>query len=301
MPYYTIRPRAGTKAQWEQSNMVLREREIGFEIPDAGVGKGEVKMKMGDGVTAWNELPYATDLSNIDSIKNIIDGTTKVGKAGSADSATNSDKLGNTNASEYLTKDKTNMLRYPTTSSDVLGISLDGSKNGMIEKINGNASDFTNLPFPSYAGVIVAEKVQKVLSNNHAYVELKMIYPFPGTVWRNVYNTKWEGWKLFEGEVIAWTGSAKQGSVISTGYLTANLFNEIVLLTSDAISMTRKMNNNNVYAGNVLKGGGDADWNLFGGQFDYSNNTLTINKAKKKSLELNTTSDITITAVIGRP
>ena len=50
MPFYTIRPRAGTKAQWEQSNMVLKEREIGYEIPNEGVGKGTVKMKMGDGV-----------------------------------------------------------------------------------------------------------------------------------------------------------------------------------------------------------------------------------------------------------
>ncbi len=64
MPFYKIRPRAGTKLQWEQANTVLGEREIGFEIPVAGVGKGEVKMKMGDGVTAWNDLPYGINIAD---------------------------------------------------------------------------------------------------------------------------------------------------------------------------------------------------------------------------------------------
>ena len=49
MPFYTIRPRAGTKAQWEQSNMVLKEREIGYEIPNESLSDkrkgGEVKWR----------------------------------------------------------------------------------------------------------------------------------------------------------------------------------------------------------------------------------------------------------------
>ena len=59
MSFYKIRPRSGTKAQWETANTILGEREIGYELPDGGVGTGAVKMKMGDGVTAWNDLPYA--------------------------------------------------------------------------------------------------------------------------------------------------------------------------------------------------------------------------------------------------
>ena len=59
MAFYTIRPKSGTKTQWEQANPVLREREIGFEYPDGGLATGLVKMKMGDGTTAWNSLPYA--------------------------------------------------------------------------------------------------------------------------------------------------------------------------------------------------------------------------------------------------
>lgn len=59
MSFYKIRPRAGTKAQWERANTVLGEREIGFEIPDDGVGSGQVRMKMGDGTTPWKNLKYA--------------------------------------------------------------------------------------------------------------------------------------------------------------------------------------------------------------------------------------------------
>ena len=57
--YYKIRPKSGTASQWATANTVLGVREIGFEVPTGGVGKGLVKMKMGDGVTPWNKLPYA--------------------------------------------------------------------------------------------------------------------------------------------------------------------------------------------------------------------------------------------------
>ncbi|MBO7207878.1 MAG: hypothetical protein J6W10_09745 [Kiritimatiellae bacterium] len=60
MSYYKIRPRGGTASQWTAANPILAEREIGFEYPAGGLGTGLVKMKMGDGTTHWNDLPYAT-------------------------------------------------------------------------------------------------------------------------------------------------------------------------------------------------------------------------------------------------
>ena len=54
-----IRPRSGRKTDWETANPILLEREIGYEYPNGGIGSGPVKMKMGDGVTPWNDLPYA--------------------------------------------------------------------------------------------------------------------------------------------------------------------------------------------------------------------------------------------------
>ena len=59
MAYVRIRPRRSTKNQWEYANPILSEGELAFEVPDTGVGTGLVNIKMGDGVTAWNALPYA--------------------------------------------------------------------------------------------------------------------------------------------------------------------------------------------------------------------------------------------------
>lgn len=70
MAYVKIRPRRSTKAEWQYANPILAEGEIGFEVPDAGSGKGLVNIKQGDGVTAWNDLPYALDQA---VIKELID------------------------------------------------------------------------------------------------------------------------------------------------------------------------------------------------------------------------------------
>ena len=59
MSFYKIRPRAGTAPQWTTANPILAEREIGFEFPAGGIGTGEIKAKMGDGVSHWNDLAYA--------------------------------------------------------------------------------------------------------------------------------------------------------------------------------------------------------------------------------------------------
>ena len=59
MSFYKIRPRAGTASQWTTANPILAERELGFEFPAGGIGTGEIKAKMGDGVSHWNDLAYA--------------------------------------------------------------------------------------------------------------------------------------------------------------------------------------------------------------------------------------------------
>ena len=58
MDFAKIRPRGGTKAQWEKSNPVLTKREIGVQWETA-IGVGEVVIKFGDGVTNWINLPEA--------------------------------------------------------------------------------------------------------------------------------------------------------------------------------------------------------------------------------------------------
>jgi len=71
MSYQLVQLRRGTAAEWAASNPILAAGEIGFErdVPltvgpdndtysysDPATGTGAIKI--GDGVTRWNDLPY---------------------------------------------------------------------------------------------------------------------------------------------------------------------------------------------------------------------------------------------------
>lgn len=58
------RPRRGTKATMIADNVVLRNGEMFFEIPESGVGTDYCKVKIGDGTTPYEQLHYAIDPSN---------------------------------------------------------------------------------------------------------------------------------------------------------------------------------------------------------------------------------------------
>lgn len=54
---YRFRLRRRTAASWASLNEVLLDSEIGIES-DTGLADGARKMKVGDGATQWNDLPY---------------------------------------------------------------------------------------------------------------------------------------------------------------------------------------------------------------------------------------------------
>ena len=58
-----FRPHRGSITVLQTKNPVLAAGELVVEYPDSGVGTGIIKMKMGDGVTPWNDLPYAVDVT----------------------------------------------------------------------------------------------------------------------------------------------------------------------------------------------------------------------------------------------
>ena len=53
-----LKPYRGKKATAESQNIVLKRGEVFFEVPAGGVGTGIGKIKMGDGTTAYSDLPY---------------------------------------------------------------------------------------------------------------------------------------------------------------------------------------------------------------------------------------------------
>lgn len=72
MSYVKIRPRRGTAEEWTTANPVLAEGEIGYEVPDSGVGTGVSRLKIGDGASAWSDLPYADPIDTIEELRENI-------------------------------------------------------------------------------------------------------------------------------------------------------------------------------------------------------------------------------------
>lgn len=54
--FVTIITRGGTTEEWESANPTPKDREFCVEATT----DGKRKFKIGDGLTAWNDLPYAT-------------------------------------------------------------------------------------------------------------------------------------------------------------------------------------------------------------------------------------------------
>lgn len=77
MGYAKLRPRRGTASQWRNANTLLNEGELGIEVPETGVGTGKSKIKIGDGYTRWNDLPYAVDYAPSELIADTIGYTAK--------------------------------------------------------------------------------------------------------------------------------------------------------------------------------------------------------------------------------
>ena len=104
----------------------------------------------------------------------------------------------------FLNKDFKDVLglhQFAPLTTDALNINKNtGETNGKIEAIR--TSDVSKVQnFFIKSGTVVALKRQYIISQGHAYVDIDMVYPFPYTKWRNVYNNGWGGWKLVFGDV----------------------------------------------------------------------------------------------------
>lgn len=69
-----IRPRRGIKSLWDTyKSRIYRVGEMLVESPESGVGTGPVNIKFGDGVTDYENLPYAVEAP----ISQCIEGSTR--------------------------------------------------------------------------------------------------------------------------------------------------------------------------------------------------------------------------------
>ena len=68
MSFAKIRPRRGTLTDWVAENPILDQGEIALEYPNEGIGSGLSKMKIGDGIRHYSDLPYSLDATSAASI-----------------------------------------------------------------------------------------------------------------------------------------------------------------------------------------------------------------------------------------
>lgn len=118
MSFAKIRPRRGTTTQWKSANPILAEGEMGVEVPSSGVGKGVVKVKFGDGVTAWNNLPYGipVGLTTADIEDSVTSSSTdKVASANIAKYL--SERIDNINESTNVSESGTDLDNYTNPGS----------------------------------------------------------------------------------------------------------------------------------------------------------------------------------------
>lgn len=89
--HFRFRLRGGTAAEWTAANPVLLPREPGVETDTA-------KLKLGDGTTSWNALPYAghtdisalnTEITGLTNRVNVLETTGGTGGGGSTGSVGN--------------------------------------------------------------------------------------------------------------------------------------------------------------------------------------------------------------------
>lgn len=118
MGFAKIRPRRGTKNQWSIANTVLSEGEWGVECPSEGIGTGLISIKIGDGSTPWNDLPYAYK----DIRKDVVQSTTITEEGKLMDGKTCSDALADKSDKDHLHDDR----YYTETEVDNL---LNGKSN----------------------------------------------------------------------------------------------------------------------------------------------------------------------------
>lgn len=191
MSYNTIRPRSGTALEWSSANPVLHEREIGYEVPEEGFGKGTVKMKMGDGATAWNDLPYAIPvfLTPADIINNTeTNDPNKVASAGALyglGQKVNSlnTKLGNNKSVPVL------------DNKDLLAVADTGDNAQLIVKCN---STTLNTPYKDgLTGSAVSGTALIFMDNTGQYGQIIYFVFGSDMIFNRVKNTSngWTPWK----------------------------------------------------------------------------------------------------------
>lgn len=152
-----LRPRRGKKAtavaQLTASNP-LKRGEIFFEVPDGGVGTGTGALKMGDGSTAYDQLPYFMKQPTVD-YTNAVVAWTDTSAADSSPYTTNAGYIGNITPSASLKTIFTNLKKLLL------------NYNSQLTSLNNDLSDSKHLKFIGDVGNKTATELYDTYSKQN--------------------------------------------------------------------------------------------------------------------------------------
>lgn len=201
----------------------------------------------------------------------------------------------------FVDKNVLGLQQYAPLSTDALQIDIaTGKLNGKIEAIRtSDASTIKNYFIKS--GVTVALKRQYIISNGHAYVDIDMVYPYPNSKWRNVYNTGWSGWKLICGKIPLWSGSATEGRSITVAFPKA-YFNslDIYFTTGERINCPLVDGNEDIWGSLITSSGNEFYAKSVYLQF-VNSTTIKIVSCKERIISIGAASTKNIVKIVGRP
>ena len=201
----------------------------------------------------------------------------------------------------FADKNTLGIQQYAPTTTNALQIDLgNGLWNGKVEAIRtSDASLIQNYFIKS--GVTVALKRQYIISNGHAYVDIDMVYPYPNSKWRNIYNGGWSGWKLICGKIPLWSGSATEGRSIAVAFPKA-YFNslDIYFTTGERINCPLVDGNEDIWGSLITSSGNEFYAKSVYLQFANST-TIKIVSCKERIISTGAVSTKNIVKIVGRP
>lgn len=153
MAYARIRPKRGTAANWTAANPILAEGEIGFETPNGGVGTGLTRIKIGDGVRAWNDLPYAVAPENYVNELDTADFVNQAQLEGVSNIA-NQALIAGTNAGTKAGDLENRMDAAETAIGNAASVAA--GAQGYAETVNGKLNSYMPLSGAVFTGNVIA-------------------------------------------------------------------------------------------------------------------------------------------------
>lgn len=201
----------------------------------------------------------------------------------------------------FADKNVLGLQQYAPLSTDALQIDIaTGKLNGKIEAIRtSDASTIKNHFIKS--GVTAALKRQYIISNGHAYVDIDMVYPYPNSKWRNIYNGRWSGWKLLSGQVPLWSGSATEGQSIDVAF-PKEYFNslDVYFTTGERINCPLTDGNEDIWGSLITSSGNEFYAKSVYFQF-VNSTTIKIVNCKERIISIGAVSTKNIVKIVGRP